>query len=66
MNHILVEDNRDMSMPSDMSLFLYIRISGRDVYSERICDRQVDDRMIRDRKLYDNKKDLKSYDSKSF
>ena len=66
MNHILVEDNRDMSMPSDMSLFLYIRISGRDVYSERICDRQVDDRMIRDRKLYNNKKDLKSYDSKSF
>ena len=29
MNHILVEDNRDMSMPSDMSLFLYIWISGR-------------------------------------
>lgn len=28
MNHILVEDNRDMSMPSDMSLFLYIRISA--------------------------------------
>ena len=29
MDHILVEDNRDMSMPSDMSLFLYMRISGR-------------------------------------
>ena len=28
MNHILVEDNRDMPMPSDMSLFLYIWISG--------------------------------------
>lgn len=56
MNHILVEDNRDMSMPSDMSLFLYIRISGRDECSELICDRQVDDRMIRDRKLYNNKK----------
>lgn len=56
MNHILVEDNRDMSMPSDMSLFLYIRISGRDECSELICDRQVDDRIIRDRKLYNKKK----------
>ena len=33
MNHILVEDNRDMSMPSDMSLFLYIWISENGVYS---------------------------------
>lgn len=39
MNHILVEDNRDMSMPSDMSLFLYIWISENGAYSVLICYR---------------------------
>ena len=42
MNHILVEDNRDMSMPSDMSLFLCIWISGRgDALYESTTDKLV-------------------------